>query len=117
MAWRPSPEWWRGDPSVRGGVVMHPGRRGRLVASGCLPLEGARSEGRRRWSFFGAREGGGGRLRRPWRASWSVQGARFREHTSRRPVAVVALKQRSSWNGGEGCFPPCAAATVFRPGD
>uniref|UniRef100_A0A0E0DJP7 Uncharacterized protein n=1 Tax=Oryza meridionalis TaxID=40149 RepID=A0A0E0DJP7_9ORYZ len=25
MAWRPSSEWWRGDPSVRGGVGMHPG--------------------------------------------------------------------------------------------
>uniref|UniRef100_A0A0E0CLZ6 Uncharacterized protein n=1 Tax=Oryza meridionalis TaxID=40149 RepID=A0A0E0CLZ6_9ORYZ len=75
MAWRPSSEWWRGDLSVRGGVVMHPGRRGRL-ASGCLPLEGARSEGPRRWSFFfGAYEGGSGRLRRPWRASWSIQGA------------------------------------------
>ncbi|KAB8117496.1 hypothetical protein EE612_059579 [Oryza sativa] len=75
MAWRPSSEWLRGDPSVRGGVVMHPGRRGRL-ASSCLPLEGARSDGRRRWSFFfGVRESGSGWLRRPWRASWSVQGA------------------------------------------
>uniref|UniRef100_A0A0E0QWU8 Uncharacterized protein n=1 Tax=Oryza rufipogon TaxID=4529 RepID=A0A0E0QWU8_ORYRU len=90
---------------------MHPGRRGRL-ASGCPPLEGAQSEG-----------AGGHSSLEPVRvaaAGYVVHGVphgRFREHASRWPAAVVALKQRSSRKGGEGCFPPCAAATVFRPGD
>uniref|UniRef100_A0A0D3HBM7 Uncharacterized protein n=1 Tax=Oryza barthii TaxID=65489 RepID=A0A0D3HBM7_9ORYZ len=112
MAWRLSSEWWRGDPSVRGGVVMHPGRRGRL-ASGCPPLEGAQSEGRRRWSFFF----GAVRVAAAGYIVHGVPHGRFREHASRWPAAVVALKQRSSRKGGEVCFPPCAAATVFRPGD
>uniref|UniRef100_A0A0D3H6Q1 Uncharacterized protein n=1 Tax=Oryza barthii TaxID=65489 RepID=A0A0D3H6Q1_9ORYZ len=89
MAWRPSPEWWRGDPSV---PDLKAGAGGR---SSSEPMRVAA-------------------------AGYVVHGVphgRFREHSSRRPAAVVALKQRSSWNGGEGCFPPCAAATVFRPGD
>uniref|UniRef100_A0A0E0P3V9 Uncharacterized protein n=1 Tax=Oryza rufipogon TaxID=4529 RepID=A0A0E0P3V9_ORYRU len=111
MAWRPSPEWWRGDPSVRGGVVMHPGEGDWWCRAASL------------LKVPDLKAGAGGHSSEPVRvaaAGYVVHGVphgRFREHTSRRPVAVVALKQRSSWNGGEGCFPPCAAATVFRPGD
>uniref|UniRef100_A0A0D3HUJ0 Uncharacterized protein n=1 Tax=Oryza barthii TaxID=65489 RepID=A0A0D3HUJ0_9ORYZ len=89
MAWRPSSEWLRGDPSVPNLMAGAGGR------SSSEPVRVAA-------------------------AGYVVHGmppGRFREHTSRRPAAVVALKQRSSRKGGEGCFPPCAAATVFRSGD
>ncbi|BAS97445.1 Os06g0312833 [Oryza sativa Japonica Group] len=98
MVWRPSSEWWRGDPSERAIAVLLKVPDLKAGAGGRSSSEPVRVAA----------------------AGYVVHGVphgRFREHTSSRPAAVVALKQRSSQKGGEGYFPPCAAATVLRPGD
>uniref|UniRef100_A0A0E0IQ59 Uncharacterized protein n=1 Tax=Oryza nivara TaxID=4536 RepID=A0A0E0IQ59_ORYNI len=111
MAWRLSSEWWRGDPSVRGGVVMHPGEGDWRRAALLLKVPNLKAGAGGHSSLEPVRVAAAGYV------VHGVPHGRFREHASRWPAAVVALKQRSSRKGGEGCFPPCAAATVFRPGD